>query len=134
MREGGAIPPLPFFGVFVIKEYNSLINSVLKNVPSHLRDDCYQAACLGLLRAFERREVARNFRSYAWTCMYHEVLTVVAELNYPVSLDKITFMMLCKYKTAKYNNLPIDKKLARSRIRSLDRLSNLQKVPYQVVE
>jgi len=118
----------------VIKEYNSLINSVLKNVPSHLREDCYQAACLGLLQAFNKKDDARNFRSYAWTCMHHEVLTVVAELNYPVSLDKVTFLMLCKYKKAIHNNLPIDKKLAKSRIRSLGRLSNLKKIPYQVVE
>jgi len=118
----------------VIEEYKSLIYSVLKKVPYHLRDDCYQAACLGLLRAFEKRETAKNFRSYAWRCMYHEVLTVVAELNYPMSLDKMTFMMLCKYKAAKHNNKPIEKKLAKSRIRSLDRLANLQKVSYQVIE
>jgi DNA-directed RNA polymerase specialized sigma subunit len=118
----------------VIEEYDSLIKSVLKKVPLHLRDDCYQAACLGLLRAFKRKDNIKNFRSYAWSCMYHEVLTVVAELNYPMSLDKMTFMMLCKYKTAKHNNQPIDSKLAKSRIRSLDRLSSLQKVSYQVIE
>jgi len=118
----------------VIEEYKSLINSVLKKVPFHLRDDCYQAACLGLLRAFDKKETIRNFRSYAWRCMYHEVLTVVAELNYPMSLDKMTFMMLCNYKRAKHNNQPIDKKLAQSRIRSLDKLSSLQKVSYQVIE
>lgn len=118
----------------MIEEYESLINSVLKKVPYHLRDDCYQAACLGLLHAFEKKETIRSFRSYAWRCMYHEVLTVIAELNYPMSLDKMTFMMLCNYKTAKHNNQPIDKKLAQSRIRSLDKLSSLQKVSYQVIE
>lgn len=118
----------------MIKEYHGLINSVLKNVPSHLRDDCYQAACVGLLHAFNNKEKARSFNSYAWTCMYSEVLTVIAKLNYPISLDKITFLMLCKYKTARHNNLPIDKKLAKSRIRSLNKLSNLKKVSYQVVE
>jgi DNA-directed RNA polymerase specialized sigma subunit len=118
----------------VLQEYEGLIRSVLKNVPSNLRDDCYQAACVGLLQAFQKKDSIRNFRSYAWSCMYHEVLTVVAQLKYPISLDKVTFMMLCKYKTAKSNKTAVDKKLAKSRIRSLDKLYNLQRVPYQVVE
>jgi len=119
----------------MIEEYAGLIKSVLKRVPNHLRDDCYQAACLGLLYAFENEtDDIRSFKSYAWACMYNEVLTVVAKLNYPMSLDKVTFMMLCKYKTAKHNDEPIDEKLTKNRIRSLDKLISLQKVSYQVVE
>ncbi len=118
----------------MIEQYDSLINSVLKKVPFYLREDCYQAAYVGLLNALDRKDTVENFRSYAWRCMYNEVLTVVAELNYPMSLDKVTFIMLCKYKTAKHNNQPIDKKLAKSRIKSLDRLSSLEKVSYQVIE
>lgn len=121
-------------GEFVLDEYQGLIRSVLKNVPNNLRDDCYQAACLGLLKAIEKKDSVRSFKSYAWSCMYHEVLTVVAQLKYPISLDKVTFMMLCKFKKAKNNNKPIDKKLAKSRIKSLNKLFNLQRVPYQVVE
>ncbi len=124
----------PSRSVQVIEEYKGLINSVLKKVPYHLRDDCYQAACLGLLRAFTKKDVAKNFRPYAWSCMYHEVLTVVAELKYPMSLDKVTFMMLCKYNTAKHNDLPIDKKLAECRVRSLTKLASLRKVSYQEIE
>jgi DNA-directed RNA polymerase specialized sigma subunit len=118
----------------MIEEYNGLINSALRKVPNHLREDCYQAACLGLLKAMENKDIAKNFKSYAWRCMYHEVLSVVAELNYPMSLDKVTFMMLCNYNKAKHNDKPIDAKLAKTRILSLDKLSNLQKVSYQVIE
>ena len=85
-------------------------------------------------RWYSKKDYAKNFRSYAWRCMYHEVLAVIAELNYHMSIDRVTFNLLCKYKKAKHNNEPIDSKLTKGRIRSLDKLSILQKVSYQVIE
>ena len=68
-------------------------------------------------------------------CMKSEVLNEIATLNYPMSLDKITFSMLCKYNKAK-NNAEDTSKLgfAKSREKNLEKISNLSKVAFNEVE
>lgn len=92
-----------------IKEYESLIKRVISKVPDYIREDCYQAACIGLLKALERKDSARSFRRYAYQCMKSEVLKEVALLDGCVkgifSVEKSAFLKYCKYKKKKHQDI-----------------------------
>ncbi len=119
----------------MIKEYEPLIRSVLRNTPSHLRDDCYQAACVGLLNAINNKNKTQNFRAYAYICMKSEVLNEIATLLHPMALDKTTFMMLCKYNKIKNNAGNIsDMRIAKAREKNLENLSNLSRISLQAAD
>lgn len=101
--------------------------SVIKNVPFHLRDDCYQAACLGLTIALMNKDKAKSFNSYAFACMKSEVLKELAELAGPLSLDKTTFLLLHKYKKALANGEELN--ISESRKKNLDKLHRMYRIP-----
>lgn len=119
----------------MLEDYEYLIKAVLKNVPNHLRDDCYQSACVGLLRAFQRKEEVEHFKSYAYNCIKSEVINEIAKLNYPVSLDKTTFLLLCKYKKLMSKDGDASElNISPNRQKNLNRLCKLNRVPYEATE
>ncbi len=117
----------------MLEDYENLIRGVLRNVPAHLRDDCYQAACVGLVKAL-KRDNALNQRAYIYGCMRSEVLDEIARLNYPISLNKETFLKLCKYKKSKNPNENIDiSDIVEKRRKKFDMLLGMNKISYQVM-
>ena len=115
----------------MLEQYENLIRAALKNVPNHLRDDCYQAACVGLLKALEKKNVESS-RSYIYVCMKNEVLGEVARLNYPIALNKETFLRLCKYKKSKTEDVDISD-IVEGRRKKFDLLLGMNKVSYQAI-
>jgi hypothetical protein len=112
----------------MLEGYNRLINSALKNVPYHLRDDCYQAACLGLLSALKSKDKVKNFHAYAYSCMKSEILNEIATLMEPMSVGKNTYILLCKYNKLKSNNGNFgDLNISNKRLENISRLSEHSK-------
>lgn len=111
-----------------MQKYEYLIQSVIKSVPFHLRPDCYQAACLGLAIAIKNKGKAKSFNAYAYACMKSEVIRLLSELLYPVSLDKTTFLLLHKYRKSIESegniNLP---NVSKSREKNLKRLLSIRR-------
>lgn len=116
-----------------MKEYEYLIDRILRKVPEYLRDDCYQAAYLGLLKAKARQLSNKGsgpiqfFKAYAYRCMQNEVTKEVAQLHGSghgaFSLDKTTFLLYCEYKRRKSSCKDIsDMNLSDKRIDSFNKL------------
>ena len=119
-----------------LQEYDKLINKILSKVPSYIRDDCYQAACLGLLKAKEKEDSIKFFKTYAYRCMQNEVTKEVARLhgigNALFSLDKITFLLFCEYRRRKNKGQDIsDMNLSKQRIEVFEVLMNCGRVQYK---
>ena len=110
----------------MLEQYEKIFNTVLKKVPDHIRDDCYQAASLGLLKALEKKDTVKDLNGYIYSCMKSEVLNEIARLNYPISLDKHTFLLLCKYNNIKNNDLDEELDVSKSRLKNLEMLSRLK--------
>ena len=116
----------------MLDTYKPLINKILRRVPRHLRDDCYQAACLGLVKALQKKEDVTFFRSYAYRCMQSEVLQELATLHEPFPLDHNTFFLLCKYKKEKNSGNDVSEmNVSNDRLKNLTRLSNTKRVQYR---
>jgi len=108
----------------MLEGYSKLINSALRNVPYHLRDDCYQAACLGLLSALASKDKIENFNAYAYSCMKSEILNEIATLMEPMSVGKNTYILLCKYNKLRSNNGDFDElNISQKRLENISRLS-----------
>jgi DNA-directed RNA polymerase specialized sigma subunit len=119
-----------------IKEYEYLINKILSKVPSYIRDDCYQAACMGLLKAKEREHSVEFFKSYAYRCMQNEVTKEVAKLhgsgNGLFTLDKTTFLLFCEYKRRKSRDASIeDMNLSQNRIDTFETMITSNRYTYE---
>ena len=116
----------------MLDTYKPLINKMLRKVPRHLRDDCFQAACLGLVKALKRKEDVTFFRSYAYRCMQSEIVKELATLHDPLPLDHNTFFLLCKYKKEKsMGRDPSQLDVTNDRLENLVRLSNAKRVSYR---
>lgn len=116
----------------MLDTYKPLIYKILKKVPSHLRDDCYQAACLGLVKALEKKEDVTFFRSYAYKCMQSEVIQELAALNDPLPLDHNTFFLLCKYKKEKNAGRDVaELNVSSDRLKNLIKLNDSKRVSYR---
>lgn len=120
-----------------IQEYEYLINKILRNVPSYIRDDCYQAACLGLLKAKakENEHAVEFFKAYAYRCMQNEVTKEVAKLHGPgnglYSLDKTTLLLYCEYKRRKSSDAGLeDMSLSKNRITAFERMIHSKRKDY----
>jgi len=112
----------------MLEGYNKLINSTLKNVPYHLRDDCYQAACVGLLSALKSKDKVNNFSAYAYSCMKSEILNEIASLMEPMSVGKNTYILLCKYNKLKNNNGDFSElNISKKRLENISKLSEQTK-------
>lgn len=98
----------------------------------HLKDDCFQAACLGLLKAHEKKDRVTFFKSYAYRCMQSEVIKEIARLHDPLPLDPTTFLLLCKYKKYKGTGKDLSElSLSSGRLNDLKILSASKRVPYK---
>lgn len=109
----------------MIEEYEGLIQSVLnKYAPSWLRDDCYQAACIGLLKALQNKDQANNFCSYAFNSMRNEVLEEVAQLsgigNGAISLDKQTFLLYSEFKRRRRDGTLHEMKISKKMLKRFE--------------
>lgn len=119
----------------MIKEYEHLINKLLSKVPNYLRDDCYQAACLGLLNALERKDNIEHFNTYAYRCMKSEIIKELGRLHGNgsgiYSLDKNAFLLFCEYKKRINNNEDIsDMKLSKKTSRCFEEMINSRRLSY----
>ncbi len=109
----------------MIEEYEPLIHSVLnKYAPAWLREDCYQAACIGLLKALQNKEQAHNFGSYAFNAMRNEVLAEVALLsgvgNGTLSLDKQTFLLYAEFKRRRKDGTLHEMKISKKMLKRFE--------------
>ena len=117
----------------MIEEYEPLIQSVLnKYAPKWLRDDCYQAACIGLLKALKNKDNTTNFTSYAFTSMRNEVLEEVARLsgtgNGIFTLDKQTFLLYAEFKRRKNNGTLDEMKISSKMLKRFEGFLNSRRV------
>lgn len=85
-----------------------MIQSVIRRyAPKWLMDDCYQAACVGLVKALKNKENVKNFGPYAYTSMKNEVLEEVARNagigNGVFALDKQTLLLYGEFKKRRNN-------------------------------
>jgi RNA polymerase sigma factor (sigma-70 family) len=118
----------------MIEPYKPLIYKIINKVPSHLRDDCFQAACLGLVKAMKKSEDVEYFRSYAYACMKAEVIKEMAALHDPLPLDHKTFLLLCEYNKAKNSGVDVESlPISRFRKDSLRELSEAKRLEYREV-
>lgn len=116
----------------MIEQYDKLITTALRKVPLSFRDDCYQAACVGLLKAHELKDKVIDFRPYAYKCMRNEIMTELAKLSYPIPIDKDTYILLKKYKRY-LEGEEVEINLTSKRRITLNRLLNLKRVPLKTV-
>jgi len=119
-----------------LQDYEYLINKILSKVPKYIRDDCYQAACIGLLKAKEKEHSVKFFKSYVYRCMQNEVTKEVAKLHGPgnglFALDKTTFLLFCEYQRRKNNDGDIeDMGLSNNRIETFEALIDSDRYSYQ---
>ncbi len=119
-----------------IKEYEYLINKILGKVPNYLRDDCYQAACVGLLKADKVRDSVKFFKSYAYRCMQSEVIKEVAKLHGPgyglYSLSGAMFLSFCEYKRRKNSGASIDDmKLSKGTVNVFEKMINSNRYQFK---
>jgi DNA-directed RNA polymerase specialized sigma subunit len=120
----------------LFEEYEPIINQILAviRVPNDIRDDCYQAACLGLLKAEKKQTKVKFFKSYAVRCMKNEIIKEIARLRGSgqgiFSLDKITFLLLNKYKKGIRNGDTSDLELSEGRESDLNKLLHVKRFGY----
>lgn len=120
----------------LFEEYEPIINQILSviNVPNDVRDDCYQAACLGLIKAEKKKNKVKFFKSYAVRCMKNEVIIELAKLRGPgngiFALDAITFLLLSKYKKALKDGDVSSLEISDRRVEDLNRLMNIRRFEY----
>lgn len=87
-----------------LQDCEYLIQRILRKVPEYLKDDCYQAAWIGLLKAQEKASGGsiEYFKSYAYRCMQSEVTQEIAKLHGDgrgmFSMEKTAFLEFCEYK------------------------------------
>lgn len=128
--HGGRSNSGPQGELSLIEQYEPLIRKILSEVPRDIRDDCYQAAIIGLLKAEKKKDKVKFYNSYVFRCMKNEVIKEIANLKGPGNglfcLDKITFLLLSKYKRMKYTGEDISQlNLSEGRQRDLDKLLSL---------
>jgi DNA-directed RNA polymerase specialized sigma subunit len=115
---------------FDFEKLDKFVRYMVRNVSPHLRDDAYQAAYLGILKAFKNYDPKKSkfitFISSHKFYIENEILKMVAELSLPFSIDKLMFLDIIKHKKGKTKNL------SEYRQKLLDRLANTKRVPYDV--
>lgn len=129
-NSGGQDIPGPQAGMSLIEQYEPLIFKIIRDVPQDIKDDCYQAAVIGLLKAEKNKESVKHYKSYVFRCMKNEVIKEIAKLkgcgNGLFSLDKITFLLLGKYKKLKNRgDDTAELNLSDGRIKDLEKLTKL---------
>lgn len=84
-----------------IDKYEYLIWKVLTKVPSYIKDDCYQAAYIGLIKALNKRGEDAPV-SYFYRAIKSEVIREIAKLDGPgnglFSIEVNQFLNYCKYR------------------------------------
>ena len=129
---GRATGPLGADNLF--EEFEPVIKQILAvlRVSRDVREDCYQAACLGLIKAEKRRHKAKFFKSYAIRCIKNEIIKEIANLKGCgqgiFALDKITFLLLSKYKKALKSGGVEALNLSEGRIEDLDKLLKIRRL------
>jgi hypothetical protein len=131
--RGGRITSGPQGEPTLIEQYEPLIRKILSDVPKDIRDDCYQAAVLGLLKAEKKKHKVKFYKSYVFRCMKNEVIKDIACLrvagNGLFSLDKITFLLLSKFKRMKYSGEDITQmNLSEGREKDLEKLLQIRRI------
>lgn len=107
------------------KKHTDMINKAIRKVPARLRDDAFQAGCVGLVRGLEKSELYShdNPDGYVYTCIRNEVMREIAALNPIYALDVRTFSELLKLKKAKAYGLdPASEGLSIATVEQLERI------------
>lgn len=73
-----------------------------------MREDAFQAGCVGLVVGLKESAKTDNPDGYVYTCIRNEVLKMMASLNTFYALDVRTLLKLLKYKRAKAYGLETD--------------------------
>lgn len=104
-------------------KHKEMINKAIRKVPNRLRDDAFQAGCVGLIVGLKSAEGTDNPDGYVYCCIRNEVLKLMASLNATYSLDVRTLTNLLKYKRAKaYGLEPSSEGLTIANIVQLERI------------
>lgn len=81
-----------------IEELKKMVGGILNKVPSHIQEDCFNAALLGIINASTAANNADNKKGYFRQCIKSEIYKEIGSL-YPVySLQPTVLSMLYKYK------------------------------------
>jgi DNA-directed RNA polymerase specialized sigma subunit len=104
-------------------KHREMINKAIRNVPSHLRDDTFQAGCVGLVKGLQRADGTENPDGYVYSCIRSEVLKELASLHSLYAIDVRTLINLSKYKRAKaYGLEPSSQGLKPTTVEQLERI------------
>jgi DNA-directed RNA polymerase specialized sigma subunit len=104
-------------------KHKEMINKAIRKVPTRLRDDAFQAGCVGLVVGLKSSVGAINPDGYVYSCIRNEVLKLMASLNATYSLDVKTLTKLLKYKRAKAYGLdPTSEGLTTANIKQMEKL------------
>lgn len=104
-------------------KHKDMINKAIRKVPTRLRDDAFQAGCVGLVVGLNSATGTINPDGYIYRCIRNEVLKLMASLNATYSLDVRTLTNLLKYKRAKaYGLEPASEGLTTANITQLERI------------
>lgn len=110
------------------KDLDKFINVMIRNVSPHLKDDAYQAACIGILKALEKYDPSiAKFSTYINSHKFYvedEILKLVAELSLPFSINKLMLVDVIKFKRGEMKNL------SKYRESLLNRLANTKRMSY----
>jgi len=111
-----------------VKEVDKLINYMLRNVSPHIRDDCYQAAYVGVLEASKKYDSSKSkFSTYLRAhkgYIQHHILKEVAKLTFPFTISKTTFLSLDRYKRGDFSGM------SEGKIRAMKKLASIKKYSY----
>ncbi len=101
-----------------------MINKAIRKVPARLRDDAFQAGCVGLLKGLGKVAYSdSNPDGYVYTCIRNEVMREVAALNPIYALDVKTLGELLKLKRTKAYGLdPASEGLSLATVEQLERI------------
>jgi len=108
---------------FMNKKHTEMINKAIKKVPARLREDAFQAGCVGLVKGLEKSLDSSNPDGYVYTCIRNEVMKEVASLSPFYALDVRTLSQLLKLKKSKaYGIEPASEGLNTATVEQLEKI------------
>lgn len=99
-----------------------MINKAIRKVPNRLKEDAFQAGCVGLVVGLEKSNGANNPDGYVYTCIRNEVIRLMASLNEIYAIDTNTLMKLLKYKKHKAYGQELSPKFTTATVEQLEKI------------
>jgi DNA-directed RNA polymerase specialized sigma subunit len=101
-----------------------MINTAIRKVPTRLKEDAFQAGCVGLVIGLKNSPSTSNPDGYVYKCIRSEVFKELAALNGIYSLDAQILINLMKYKRARAYGQDPTKELGAATIKQLEKIIN----------